>query len=477
MIKSPSKQLFAFLLVLLLVSGTALALRPAANTTRDQAEAARTSGDWRTATTLYQRLVDTAPSEPATLLTLAELRLLRGENDAALALVDRTLLNQPTAAQADQAQLLRGWLALQSGDPLAATADWNAVSAAQQGPANVLRMELALRSGDVISATNWLNAAGSLAGNWRVYAQWRAAQLALTDAPSTTLQLLDDLDLPALPSALPPLDPWSLPKQAAALRDAALLEPDARRISLARMWADEGLVLAARAILATIPADSSFSSLASNEDARLRWALGDPRGALADLSAAVARFPNVPALRRTQTTLAAATGDTELARAALLAATQMDGLSAENYVSSATLAVALQDFTAATAAYDLAIAATPLTGTFHLQAANFYIAAPLRVCSSGRDHTNRAIGTEVDRAARSLAAQLALRCNDPLAVLQVLAPSLTQTPDDPQTLYLVGAALWRLGYRDFARFHLERAANRAPASVWMREAEKLIGSP
>ena len=211
MIKSPSKPIVALLLVLLLIGGTALALRPAANTTRDQAEAARTSGDWRTATTLYQRLVDTAPSEPATLLTLAELRLLRGENDAALALVDRTLLNQPTAAQADQAHLLRGWLALQSGDSVAATADWNAVSAAQQGPANVLRMELALRSGDVISATNWLNAAGSLAGNWRVSAQWRAAQLALTDAPSTTLQLLDALNLPALPSALPPLDPWSLP--------------------------------------------------------------------------------------------------------------------------------------------------------------------------------------------------------------------------------------------------------------------------
>lgn len=452
------------------------ALRPGAVDPRQAAEEARDAGDWRTATRLYQQIVS-AGGDAGSQLDLAELRWLRGEPAAAASLVSAALSRTLGIEQRDRAELLRGWLALSQGDAATAQAAAGAVSAGQSGPAALLRSDIALRSGDIVSATNWLNAAGGLGGDWRTYGQWRAAQLALTAAPSTTLELLNTLEPPERSVAIPPLDPAALGPQLAALRAAAPLGPDARRIALARIWAAEGLPQAASALLGLVPPGSAYATLAASEQARLRWSLGDPRGALADLAAAVERSPNVPALRRTQMALAVAVGDSELARAALLAATQMDGLTAENYVSSALLALSTQDFNAAAAAYDLAIQASPLTGTYNLQAANFYVAAPLRVCTTGREYAQLAIGSEVDAAARRLEGQLALRCNDAPAALAAIAPLLARQPADPQLTYLAGAALWRLDQRALAERYLARAANLAPGSQWMREAEQLIGPP
>jgi hypothetical protein len=459
-----------------LIGGLGWALRPGPPDPREAAQAAWQQGNWRSATRRYQQIVD-GGADADSRLALAELRWLRGEETAATTLVSAALSQPLSAQQRDRAELLRGWLALAQGDSASVIAAAAAVSADQRGPASLLLSDLALRSGDIVSATNRLNAAGALEGPWRAYGQWRAAQLALTSAPSTTAALLDSLDLPERSVAVPPLDPAVLGPRLAALRAATTLDQDARQIALARIWAAEGLPQAASALLRLVPEDSSYAALAVNEQARLRWTLGDPRGALADLAAAVARFPNVPDLRRTQVTLAVAVGDVELARTALIAATQMDGLSAENYVSSAVLALSVQDFNAAAAAYDRAIETSPLSGTYNLQAANFYVAAPLRVCTTGRAYAQRAIGSAVDADARRLEGQLALRCNDAPAVLRAIAPLLAGQPDDAQLSYLAGAALWRLGQRALAGHYLERAANLAPGSQWMQQAELLIGPP
>lgn len=463
------------LAVILVVGLGGWALRPSETSLHQQARLARQQGDWRAATRLYQRIVS-AGGDADDRLVLAELRWMRGEPAPAASLVSATLSQTLSVEQRDRAELLRGWLALSQGDHATARSAADAV-AAQRGPAALLLSDLALAQGDIISATDWLNTAGDLAGDWRTHGRWRAAQLALTSAPSTTLELLDALDPPERSVALPPLDPAVLVPRLADLREAASFEPDARRIALARMWAAEGLPRAAIALLGLVPEDSAYATLAATEQARLRWSLNDPRGALDTLAAAVARHPNVAELRRSQVGLAVGVGEVELARTALLAATQMDGLTAENYVSSAALALSMQDFNAAAAAYDLAIQASPLTGTYHLQAANFYVAAPLRVCTTGRTYAQLAIGSEVDAAARRLEGQLALRCNDARAVLATIGPLLAEQPADAQLNYLAGAALWRLGQRALAEWYLARAANLAPGSQWMQEAEKLIGPP
>lgn len=452
-------------------------LRPAANDTLRQAAAAGLEGDWRTATYVYQGLFDAGQRHPTLLLSLAQLRVLRHEWAKADTLLQELARQPLVPEQADAAALLRGWIALQSGDIQMANQAWNDVSPDHQGQARLLQVELALRAGDLISATERLNTVAPLDEPWLTYAHYRAAQLALPDAPTTTLQLLAGWQVPDQLASLPPFDPQQLNANRDLLLNASNLEPNARRIALARMWADEGLVRAARALLTQVPTVSVYGPLARDEDARLRWLSGDPAGALADLAQTISAYPNVPALRRTQVIIAAAAGDLATAKAALAAAVQADGRSADNYVASAAVALAAQDFNSAAAAYDAAIQSTPLTGTYHLQAANFYVAAPLRVCTAGRAHAQQALGSPVDAAARRLAAQLALRCNDPTGAISITAPLLSQLPADPQLLYVRGAARWQLGQREAARPDLERAANLAPGSLWMREAEKLIGKP
>jgi tetratricopeptide (TPR) repeat protein len=469
---------------LILVNGIVLAalalwtLRPAPNDALRHADATRLAGNLRLATSEYQRLADAGQPSPAVLLHLLELRMLRGEWAAATDLL-ADLARQPLLpAEADTLALAQGWTALQLGDVATAAAAWDRVSAPSQGRANLLRGELALRSGDLISATERLNMVGELAEPWRTYAYYRAAQLNLAYAPATAMQLLSQAVPPSQPVAMPDLDATSLAADTARLSAAAsLADPDARRVALARQWADEGLSRAARSVLGQIPASSLYASLARNEAAKLRWLSGDPAGALADITQATSDYPNVAELRRTQLTIAVANGDLATARTALEAAVQADGRSADNYVASAALEVANQNYNSAARAYDQAIQTAAVTGTYQLQAANFYVAVPLRVCSDGRNYAQQAIGSSVDVAARRLSAQLALRCNDPAATLGIIAPLLSQLPDDPQLLYLRGAARWYLGDRAAAAADLEQVANRAPGSLWMREAERLIGPP
>jgi hypothetical protein len=423
---------------LTLVNGVLLAalatwvLRPAPNDTLRRADRARLDGDIRGATREYQRLVDAGERAPALALRLAELRILRGEW-AAAGLALGGLAHRPLLpGEADALALAQGWIALQSGDVARATGAWDRVSAASQGPANLLRAELALRSGDTISATERLNMVGEIAEPWRTYANFRAAQLTLSYAPSTTLQLLDRLAAPSAPIPIPVIDTARLTANSQALRTAAGFgDPDARRITLARQWADEGLSRAARSVFAQVPDSSLYAPLARNEAARLRWLAGDAPGALAEISAAVLAHPNVPELRRTQLTIAVSSGDLALAQAALVAAVQADGRSPDNYVASAALALAEQDYDSAAAAYDGAIQSAAVTGTYQLQAASFYVAVPLRVCSDGRSYAEQAIGSNVDAAARRLSAQLALRCNDPTAAISITAPLLSQLPGRP----------------------------------------------
>ncbi len=463
---------------MLLAALAAWTLRPAPNDALRQAAAARLDGNLRLATSEYQRLRNAGERSPATLLQLAELRMLRGEWALASGVLAELSKQPLLSAEADMLALSQGWIALQSGDVATATAAWDRVSAQRQGQANVLRAELALRSGDIVSATERLNLVGALAEPWRTQAYYRAAQLNVANAPTTTLQLLDQLALPSGPGALPALGPTRLAADSAALRAAASLpDPDARRIVLARQWADEGLSRAARSVLAEIPDAALYAPLARNEAARLRWLGGDAPGALADIGQAVERYPNVAELRRTQLTIAVANGDLATAEAALVAAVRADGRSADNYVASAALEVANQNYNGAAAAYAAAIQTAAVTGTYQLQAASFYVAVPLRVCSDGRSYAEQAIGSSVDAAARRLSAQLALRCNDPTAAISLTAPLLSQLPSDPQLLYLRGAARWQLGQREAASADLAAVANRAPGSQWMREAERLIGAP
>jgi hypothetical protein len=101
----------------------------------------------------------------------------------------------------------------------------------------------------------------------------------------------------------------------------------------------------------------------------------------------------------------------------------------------------------------------------------------VRACDEGRRYAAAAFGSGVDQPARILAAELALRCNDPGAVAGYLEPLLALSAGDPQLRYLRAAARWRLGERDSARPDLIYAANQAPGTALMREAELLLGPP
>lgn len=467
-------QLVYAIIVLLLVFGGVGSWwfnRP--DPVRVSAEQAYRDGRWQAAlrdyTTLYQRNPDGDVG-----IQLLHIYAIRGDWQT-LDAHGLDLLNQSlTQEQRDETVMLLGWSAVQRGDLSAAQNWWHSTTAARQWQIHILHADVALRQGDIISATYHLNESATIQGAWRTAWLLRAAEIAVTDAPSTTLELLDQIQVPAIASALPPLDPAFIQQRMTALRDIARQDADARKISLARLWRDEGLADAAAIMLQQVPADSSLDSLAHDEWARIRWSQGDAEGALADLNATIERYPNVAALRRTQATIAASMGNIAQATDALEQAVIMDGKIPENYFVVAAIWLAQNDFDQAAAAYDAAIQTGILTGTSYLQAANFYINTPLRPCESGLKYARGALNTEVDNVARRVIAQVALQCGNPREAFTVLAPLSEKINDDPQLLYLRGLTFWRFGWRSFALRDFERAADLAPNSAWRRDAERYL---
>ncbi|HEY1013772.1 MAG TPA: hypothetical protein VGE07_13760 [Herpetosiphonaceae bacterium] len=454
-----------------------LALRGDQRNAWRRAELARFEGRWRAALAGYQRLYDEGQREPALLLALANARGVRGETASLRPLLAPLVATLPPGEQRDPALLLAGWSQAERADEAGALANWAAVSSLGQGRANVLRAELALRRGELGEAAGLLNAAGSLDGAWHAWAGYRAAQLAVTHAPSATQELLGGLLLPGLPATVPPVNPARLAAGAAALAQIPPQPADSRLVALARLWASEGLGNAARALLLAVPADSQFAALAGDEAARLRWAAGDPAGAFDEIAALVERFPNVPALYRTQALLAAELERFDLASQALVSAEGLDPGNPDTSVAWAALAVAGDNYDLAEANYEQAIRQAPISGTYQLQAAQFYATLGLQTCDEGRRHAVAAFDSPADQPARLLAAELALRCGDPAAVAGALAPLLERSPGDPRLRYLRGAAAWRLGRRDEASADLIYAADQLPGSQTMRDAEALLGPP
>ncbi len=442
-----------------------------------QAQLNRQQGHWRAALGAYVDLYAATPADPLVLLPLADAYLVRGEWSTAETVLRELLNLRLTPAERDAGWLRLGWSRLQQGAPHDAQTFWKAVSPAEAGPLALLQSEQALLQGKLISATTYLNQAVDLPPALRSWRDFRAAQLALPQAPTTTLALLDQWQPLTSAHPLVPMDLAALHMEVAALRSAAAWDYDARLLALARQWASEGLPQAALTLLDQVPPSSELASRAADEAARLEWINGDSAAALLRLQHAIEQFPNVPALRRTQAVIAVSADQLDLAQSALSAAVLAEGWSADNLIAGANVAAAQQDFNAAAAAYATAIELAEDPGEYQVQAANFYISVPLRVCSEARDYANQALGSAVDRTARLLAGQLAVRCNDPTAALSVTAPLADDALADPAVGYVRGAALWQLGEHEQGYRLLAAVCDLAPRSLWRQQAEQIIGLP